>query len=124
MPDLINLLTAMACMAICCRLLTYRRGPDSRHRLGVGVCAWVLIASTGGQALQILIAGHHAHPSMWQLGVLLVLVGVQLLMFGLLAELMISRDRESPAATLVRERCGKPLVPSVRDEAPERALRQ
>jgi glycosyltransferase involved in cell wall biosynthesis len=38
-----------------------------------------------------------------QLGVLLVLVGVQLLMFGLLAELMISRDRDLPAA-LVRER--------------------
>ena len=74
MPDLINLLTAMACMAICGRLLTYRRGPDSRHRIGVGVCAWVLIASTGGQALQILIAGQRAHPSVWQLGVLLVLV--------------------------------------------------
>jgi hypothetical protein len=35
--------------------------------------------------------------------VLLVLVGVQLLMFGLLAELMISRDRELPSA-LVHER--------------------
>ena len=39
-----------------------------------------------------------------QLGVLLVLVGVQLLMFGLLAELMISRDRHTAAPALVRER--------------------
>jgi hypothetical protein len=39
-----------------------------------------------------------------QLGVLLVLVGVQLLMFGLLAELMISRDREALPTALVRER--------------------
>jgi glycosyltransferase involved in cell wall biosynthesis len=38
-----------------------------------------------------------------QLGVLLVLVGVQLLMFGLLAELMVSRDR-GVLPSLVRER--------------------
>jgi hypothetical protein len=39
------------------------------------------------------------------LGVLLVLVGVQLLMFGLLAELMVSRDRGN-LPSLVRERSG------------------
>lgn len=73
MPDLINLLTAAACMAICVRLITYRRSPGSRHRFGVGLCAWVLIASTGGQGLQILLAGSRSHPSAWHLGVLMVL---------------------------------------------------
>jgi glycosyltransferase involved in cell wall biosynthesis len=42
-----------------------------------------------------------------QLGVLLVLVGVQLLMFGLLAELMISRDRESTPPAMVVERSAR-----------------
>lgn len=65
---------------------------------GVGILAWLSLrwllgASIGGRPLL-------------QLGVLLVLVGVQLLMFGLLAELMISRDRDPPAAALVRERVG------------------
>jgi len=50
------------------------------------------------------------------LGVLLVLVGVQLLMFGLLAELMISRDRDIPQPMLVRERSGASTP--MRDDAP------
>ncbi len=41
-----------------------------------------------------------------QLGVLLVLIGAQLLMFGLLAELLISRDRDIAKPALVRERSG------------------
>ena len=73
MPDLLNLLTVLACIAISGRLLTYRRAPDARHRWGVGVCAWMLIAGTGGQALQILLAGSRAHPSIWHLGILIVL---------------------------------------------------
>ncbi|HEY0179293.1 MAG TPA: glycosyltransferase family 2 protein [Dokdonella sp.] len=43
-----------------------------------------------------------------QLGVLLLLVGLQLLMFGLLAELLISRDRDAPPLpVMVRERSGR-----------------
>jgi len=66
-------LTLIACIAICVRLLSYRRGPDTTHRIGVGLCAWLLIVCTGGQALHILLVGAAAHASPWQLGVLAVL---------------------------------------------------
>lgn len=73
MPDLITLLTLLCSAAVCVRLLTYKRPRGARQRTGVGICAWVLIASTGGQALQIALAGAASHPSIWQLGVLAVL---------------------------------------------------
>ncbi|KAF1719809.1 phage holin family protein [Pseudoxanthomonas wuyuanensis] len=73
MPDLVTFLTFAACSAICGRLMTYRRAPGTRYRIGVSVCAWGLVACTGGQALQILLIGARSHPSGWQLGVLLVL---------------------------------------------------
>jgi glycosyltransferase involved in cell wall biosynthesis len=47
------------------------------------------------------------HRPLLQLGVLLVLVGLQLLMFGLLAELMISRDRDTAVSTLIRDHSGE-----------------
>jgi len=54
-----------------------------------------------------------------QLGVLLVLVGVQLLMFGLLAELLISRDRDSLSPVMVSERSEMPDAPrNARSTAP------
>jgi len=69
----VTTLTLIACIAICVRLLSYRRGPDTTHRVGVGLCAWLLIVCTGGQALHILLVGAAAHTSPWQLGVLAVL---------------------------------------------------
>lgn len=63
--------------------------------LGIGILGWLSILWLLGHAI--------GDRPLLQLGVLLVLVGVQLLMFGLLAELMISRDRET-ATFLVRER--------------------
>lgn len=73
MHSVVTVLTLIACAAICVRLLTYRRGPDTTHRVGVGLCAWLLIACTGGQALHILLVGAAAQASPWQLGVLAVL---------------------------------------------------
>ena len=64
--------------------------------LGVAILAWLSIEWLSGEAI--------GHRPLLQLGVLLVLVGVQLLMFGLLAELLISRDRDTAAPALVRER--------------------
>ncbi|RBF12281.1 phage holin family protein, partial [Xanthomonas oryzae pv. oryzae] len=49
MHSLVTVLTLMASLAICVRLLTYHRPVDARHRRGAGWCAWLLIASTGGQ---------------------------------------------------------------------------
>lgn len=83
--------------------------------VGTLVLAWLSVQWLLGHAI--------GERPLLQLGVLLVLVGMQLLMFGLLAELMISRDRESPAPALVRERCG--VSPSVaREGTAERVLRQ
>lgn len=73
MPNVLTLLTFAASLAICLRLLSYRRAADTRHRPGIGLFAWLLIACTGGQALQILLQGARFHPSLWHLGVLFVL---------------------------------------------------
>lgn len=73
MHDLINLLTLLASLAICGRLLTYRRKPGTTYRFGVSWCAWVLIVCTGGTALQILVAGSSMRCSPWTMGVLGVL---------------------------------------------------
>ena len=73
MHSLVTALTLIACVAICVRLLSYQRGPDSTHRLGVGLCAWLLIVCTGGQAIHIVLVGAAACSSPWQLGVLAVL---------------------------------------------------
>ncbi|TAA26575.1 phage holin family protein [Pseudoxanthomonas winnipegensis] len=74
MRDLITVLTLALNAGICLRLLTYRSGPETRHRRSVGVLAWVLIASTGCNALQILTVGYAAQGNVWQLGVLAVLL--------------------------------------------------
>jgi glycosyltransferase involved in cell wall biosynthesis len=64
--------------------------------LGALILAWLSVEWMSGAAI--------GRRPLLQLGVLLVLVGVQLLMFGLLAELLISRDRDVAAPALVRER--------------------
>lgn len=73
MPSVVTALTLIACLAICVRLLTYRRDPDATHRVDVGLCAWLLIACTGGEAIHIALVGAAANTSPWQLGVLVVL---------------------------------------------------
>jgi glycosyltransferase involved in cell wall biosynthesis len=84
----------------------YARKPG--HLFGAG---GLLLGALGGAILAWLTVQHLlgyaiGERPLLQLGVLLALAGLQLLMFGLLAELMISRDRESHAPALVRERCG------------------
>lgn len=78
---------------------------------GTVILAWLSIEWLLGHAI--------GQRPLLLLGVLLVLVGVQLLMFGLLAELMISRDRDAPQPALVRERRGN-CTATVRDDAPLR----
>lgn len=78
----------LASLAICIRLLTYRPVPHARHRPGVGWCAWLLIISSGGQALQILLFGSRSTVSVWQLGVLLVLLVVTYRARGNVARLL------------------------------------
>jgi len=81
--------------------------------VGVGILTWLSVLWMRGHAI--------GERPLLQLGVLMVVVGVQLFMFGLLAELMISREREVPAPALVRERTGTPLEAHRRAALDERA---
>ena len=78
----------LASLAICLRLLTYSAGPHASYRPGVAGCAWLLIVSTGGQALQILLLGSRTAVSIWHLGVLLVLLFVTYRARGNVARLL------------------------------------
>lgn len=64
--------------------------------VGFAILTWLSVEWLFGAAI--------GRRPLLQAGVLLVVVGVQLLMFGLLAELLISRDRDTATAALVRER--------------------
>lgn len=88
MHSLVTVLSLLASIAICVRLLTYHRPADARHRHGASWCAWLLIASTGGQALHILLAGAAAQVTAWNLGVLIVLAVLTYRARGNVARLM------------------------------------
>lgn len=88
LEQLITVLSLLASATTCFRLLTYRRDPDARHRRGVSWCAWVLVACTGGNAIQIILQGQAAHPSIWNLGVLLVLAVLSLRARGNVARIL------------------------------------
>ncbi|MDQ8035392.1 MAG: phage holin family protein [Bordetella sp.] len=88
MHSLVTVLTLVASVAICVRLLTYHRPDDARHRRCASWCAWLLIASTGGQALHILLAGAAAQVNAWHLGTLLVLLFLTFRARGNVAHLM------------------------------------
>ena len=70
MVDLVTLTAAAVCGAISCRIFTYR--------FGVSLCAYILAAGTGMQALSISLAvlmARHATPiSPYLLAVLVVLL--------------------------------------------------
>lgn len=74
MAEFLSTGTLLCCLAICVRLLTYCPAEGARHRHGVAWCAWLLIAATGGQALQIILQGAKAPTSGWQLMLLVVLL--------------------------------------------------
>lgn len=88
MHSLVTVLTLVASAAVCVRLLAYRPSPGTRRRRPASWCAWLLIASTGGQALHILTAGAGAAVSAWQLGPLLVLLYLTFRARGNVAHLM------------------------------------
>lgn len=75
--DPVTLLAALVCGAICVRIVTYRRG-ESTYRLGVSLCAYVLAAGSGAQAVQIMLGALLARQvpavSPWLLMVLLVIL--------------------------------------------------
>ncbi len=87
-------------------LTVTRYGRKPGHLFGAGGLA---LGTLGGCILAGLsiwwLLGHPiGDRPLLLLGVLLLLVGIQFVMFGLLAELMISRDRDSTSRALVRER--------------------
>ena len=95
-------------------LTRYARKPG--HLFGAG---GLLLGAAGTGILGWLsILWLRGHPigdrPLLLLGLLLVLVGVQMLMFGLLAELMISRDREPPSRALVVARTHAASEPDAR----------
>ena len=74
MVDLLTTATLICSLAICIRLLTYRPSPHANHRPAIAWCAWLLIAATGGLALQIMLQGPRIHVTVWQLLLLLILL--------------------------------------------------
>lgn len=50
------IILCIACILICVRLLMFRRA-GRRYRFGVSLLAWLLIASSGSAALDILLHG-------------------------------------------------------------------
>lgn len=74
MVEFLTTATLLCSLAICIRLLTYRPAPRANHRPAIAWCAWLLIAATGGLALQIMLQGARAHVTVWQLLLLLVLL--------------------------------------------------
>ncbi|WP_164276438.1 phage holin family protein [Stenotrophomonas sp. B1-1] len=91
MVELLTPATLLCCLAICARLLSYRPAPGARHRPGIAWAAWLLIAATGGQALQILLLGQRAPVSGWQLILLLILAVAVYRARGNLAQLFEGR---------------------------------
>lgn len=87
-------------------LTVTRYGRKPGHLFGAGglLLGTLGIGILAGLSLWWLLGHSIGERPLLQLGVLLVLVGVQFLMFGLLAELMISRDRDTTRPALVRER--------------------
>ncbi|HCF2109405.1 TPA: phage holin family protein [Pseudomonas aeruginosa] len=77
MVDLVTLAAAAVCGAISCRIFTYQRH-GAAYRFGVSLCAYILAAGTGMQALSISLAvlmARHATPiSPYLLAVLVVLL--------------------------------------------------
>lgn len=74
MHSVITAATLLCSLGICVRLLTYRAHADASHRPFVGWLAWLLIASTGGQALFIVLLGSRSAANPFLLGLLVVLL--------------------------------------------------
>lgn len=75
-----------ACALTCARVLLFRRG-DRRYRFGISLLAWVLAASTGSVALDILFhAG--AHVSWGETGIGIVVCALTFLARGNVAHIL------------------------------------
>jgi len=74
MGNVLTIATLLCCVAICARLLTYTAHEGANHRPLAAWLAWVLIASTGGQALVIVLLGTRVHVCPFSLCLLVVLL--------------------------------------------------
>ena len=96
MVDSLTLMTATVCMAICIRIVTFRR-EESRYRVGVSLLAWALAASTGCEALAALL-GLYQTNSPFILLILLVLCVLVFRAQGNVAKIVrIERSERWPA---------------------------
>lgn len=74
----------------CVRLLFYRRG-SARYRLHVSLLAWVLIASSGSTALEVLL-GRFAHgATLGHVGLAVVLCVLSFTARGNVADILRTR---------------------------------
>lgn len=71
MGNLVSILAAVVCMAICVRLVAFRRD-GQRYRFGVSVLAYLLAMATGCQSLATLF-GMYPIESPFVLGILVLL---------------------------------------------------
>lgn len=97
MDHLLALLLFLANAITCVRLLVYRRN-GARYRPLVGVCAWLLIASTGSTALAIALGQyppHHIHVG--DLGISIVLCVLSLTARGNVAAILRTDHDEQPS---------------------------
>lgn len=70
-----TLITLTACLTVCGRLMTYRRG-SARFRRHISVTAWLLIAANGAIVLRILLGADVACPVGWGMAMLTSVLAV------------------------------------------------
>lgn len=86
-----------ACMLTCARVLLFRRA-GLRYRWGISALAWVLAASTGSVALDILLHGP-AHISWGEAGIAVVMCVLTFLARGNVAHIMrINHERPNASS--------------------------
>lgn len=86
-----------ACALTCARVLLFRRA-GLRYRWGISLLAWVLAASTGSVAIDILLHGT-AHISWGEAGIAVVMCTLTFLSRGNVAHIMrINREHTNASS--------------------------
>ena len=93
MADPLTMMTAAVCMAICVRIVAFRRA-GYRYRIGVSVLAYLLAVSSGCQALAAVL-GLYTANSPFMLLILLVLCALVYRARGNVASILRLEWRES-----------------------------
>ncbi len=71
--------------------------------LALGGCAFLILAYLSG--LKLLTGAEIGGRPLLLLGIMLSIIGVQVLLFGVLAELILSRTQPQPTVSLIADRC-------------------